>query len=80
MEAKKYQYVLLFLVLVSLDEAGTKAQEATYPPLSEYMTARDAEIALAKSAAPQTVSDRATIRVFTTSGYQTVHKEKSQCS
>jgi hypothetical protein len=49
------------------------AQEPKYPPLSEYMMARDAEIALAKSAAPQSISDRATIRILTTSGYQTVH-------
>ena len=80
MEVKKYQHGLLFLVLLSLDAAGQKVQKAKYPPLSEYMTARDAEIALAKSAAPRTVSDRATIRVLITSGYQTVHKEKSQCS
>jgi len=70
---KRYQY-LLFLLLVGLGATGMKAQEAKYPPLSEYMMARDAEIALAKSAAPQAISDRATIRVFTTSGYQTAHE------
>jgi hypothetical protein len=64
---------VLLLLLVSLSATGLKAQEARYPPLSEYVMARDAEIALAKSAAPQAISDRATIRVLTTSGYQTAH-------
>jgi hypothetical protein len=71
---KRYQYRLLLLLLVGLCATGMKAQEAKYPPLSEYMMSRDAEIALAKSAAPQSISDRATIRVLTTSGYQTVHE------
>jgi hypothetical protein len=46
------------------------AQDAKYPPLTEYMMPRDAEIALARSAAPASISDRATIKVLTTSGYQ----------
>src|SRR6266851_2545171 len=70
---KRYQYVL-FLLVLGLGATGTKAQEAKYPPLSEYMMARDAEIALAKSAAPQNISDRATIKILTLSGYQIVHK------
>ena len=43
---------------------------AQYPPLSEYQMPRDAEIALARSAAPANVSDRATIKVLTPNGYQ----------
>src|SRR6267154_1367561 len=49
-------------------------QTPKYPPLSEYMMPQDAEVALAKSAAPQNISDQATIRVLTTSGYQVVHQ------
>jgi hypothetical protein len=64
----------LFLLLIGLGAAGANAQEAKYPPLSEYMMPRDAEIALAKSAAPDYVSDHATIKVFTASGFQTVHE------
>lgn len=45
-------------------------RDAKYPPLSEYMMPREAEIALARSAAPPTVSDRATIKVLTGSGYE----------
>jgi hypothetical protein len=66
---KKYSY-LLFL-LIGFAAINVKAQVGKYPPLSEYMMERDAEIALAKSAAPDYVSDRATIKVFTASGFQT---------
>ena len=48
--------------------------EAKYPPLREYMMQRDAEIALAKSAAPANISERATIKVRTASGYEAVHQ------
>ena len=51
-----------------------KAQAAKYPPLSEYMMPRDAEIALAKSAAPANISNRATIKVLTMSGFQVAHE------
>jgi len=47
---------------------------AQYPPLREYMMPRDAEIALAKSAAPANISDHATVRVLTASGYEVVHQ------
>jgi hypothetical protein len=38
---------------------------------------RDAEIALAKSAAPANISERATIKVLTASGYQVAHEGDS---
>jgi hypothetical protein len=70
---KKFPVVLM-LLLATLDVVPMLAQSPKYPPLSEYMMARDAEIALAKSAAPDYVSDYATIKVFTASGFQTVHE------
>src|ERR1700722_3890617 len=63
----------VFLLLATLDVVPMLAQSPKYPPLSEYMMARDAEIALAKSAAPAYVSDNATIEVFTASGFQNAH-------
>jgi hypothetical protein len=45
------------------------ALQPSYPPLSEYLMPRDAEIALAKSAAPVAVTSHATIKVLTKSGY-----------
>jgi hypothetical protein len=66
---EKFVRVLVFL-LASLNAGTVWAQVPGYPPLSEYMMPPDSEIALAKSAAPANISDRATIKVLTTSGYQ----------
>lgn len=41
-----------------------------YPPLSEYLMPRDAELALARSAAPAAVTDHATFKVLTKTGYE----------
>lgn len=67
----KFSSVVLVLVFSAIE---TLAQEMKYPPLSEYMMAQDAEVALAKSAAPADISDHATIKVFTSSGYRVVHQ------
>jgi len=63
---------LLLALLLALAQAvpGVAASTATYPPLSDYLMPRDTEIALARSAAPDTVSARATVKVLTPSGYQ----------
>jgi len=69
---KKLTMSLVFLV-ATLDAAALLAQSPKYPPLSEYMMAQDAEVALARSAAPDSISGHATIKVLTPSGFQTVH-------
>src|SRR5215813_11232647 len=66
---KKFLLILAFL-LESLGETTAWAQAAKHPPVSEYLMPADAEIALARSAAPANISDRATIKVLTASGYQ----------
>jgi hypothetical protein len=63
----------LILLLATMQSASVRGQSGKYPPLSEYMMARDAEIALAKSAAPDNISGHATIKVLTASGFQAVH-------
>lgn len=68
---KKQKYQCLLFLLIGFSAISVKAQEGKYPRLSEYMMERDAEIALAKSAAPDYVSDHATVKVFTASGFQT---------
>ena len=68
---KKLIFALVSL-LASLDAAAVWAQGAKYPPLSEYMMAQDAEVALAKSAAPDKVSAHATVQALTASGYKVV--------
>jgi hypothetical protein len=59
--------------LVSLVPA-VMAQTSAYPPLSEYMMPKDAETALARSAAPANISGRATIKLLTSSGYEVAHQ------
>jgi hypothetical protein len=68
---KTYRYLLIAFALGLIPVV--RAQNAKYLPLSQYMMERDAEIALAKSAAPANISDRATIKVLTESGYKMVH-------
>jgi hypothetical protein len=70
---KRVQFWFFALVL-GVASSSLLAQEMKYPPLSEYMMPEDSEIALAKSAAPKSISDRATIKVLTTSGYHVVHE------
>src|SRR5579863_6509994 len=53
------------------------AQAASYPemaPQDQYMMDRAAEIALAKSAAPPSIADKATVLVLTRQGYKTAVK------
>jgi hypothetical protein len=63
-------FLLMFFGLVNL----TWAQTPKHPSLNEYMMPQEAEIALAKSAAPSNISDRATIKLLKTSGYQVARK------
>lgn len=58
------------LLLSWLGASSVGAQSSKYPPLDGYLMARDAEIALARTAAPPDISGRATIRVLTKAGYQ----------
>ena len=74
----KYRKFVLFLLLISFAAIGVVAQEAKYPPLSEFLMPQDAEIALAKSAAPDNISAKATIKVLTTTGFQIVHEGENR--
>ncbi len=65
---------ILTTLLFALTSAALFAQETKYPPLSAYMMARDAEISLAKSAAPASISDRATIKVLANDGFEVAHQ------
>jgi hypothetical protein len=71
--------VVAFLTLAGViaDRAHAQAPAraaSKYAPLSEYMMPREAEIALARSAAQENISSRATIKVLTTSGFQVVRE------
>jgi hypothetical protein len=62
--------LVLFVSQASFCATPLWAQSSKHPALSEYILPRDRESALARSAAPANVSERATIKVLTTSGYQ----------
>ena len=59
----------LVLLVVSVQAASVRAQSPKYPPFSEYMMTPEAELALARSAAPASVSAHATVKVLTAAGY-----------
>ena len=62
---------LLFALPLLIGITATPAAaQGKYPPIADYLMPRDAEIALARSAAPSAVSDRATVKVLTASGYE----------
>ena len=63
-------FLMLVLLLPSIGAIAVWAQGPKYPPLSEYMMAREAEVALARSAAPEKISAHATVEILTTSGYK----------
>ena len=57
-------------IVSALAIASAFAQGRKYPALSEYLIPKDEEIALARSAAPDTVSAKATVKILTDNGYQ----------
>src|SRR6516164_6016905 len=67
MKQSKLMYLTL---LVGMWIAAAQAQIAKYPPIEQYLMPQADEIALAKSAAPANISDRATVKVLTKSGFE----------
>ncbi len=72
-----------FMLLGGLSAPGpAEAQNAKQPyanmaPVDEYLMARDAEVALARSAAPDAISRDATVLTLGRSGYETAIKGKN---
>jgi hypothetical protein len=64
---------MLPTVLLTSIAASTAyaAADTRYPPLAGYMMSRDAEVALAKSAAPPNVANHASIKILTDTGFWT---------
>jgi len=63
------RYLALLGALLTLSATTLHAQQSTYPPIDRYLMPRDAEVALARTAAPPNISDHATIKVLTRSGF-----------
>ena len=57
--------------------AAPVAAQGTYPPVDRYLLPRDAEIALARSAAPASVAKDASVLVLTRKGYETAVEGKN---
>jgi hypothetical protein len=73
---------LVYLTLVVLPGTMRRAQAQTDPypamaPLEEYLMPKDAEIALARSAAPASIADDATVMVLEREGYVTAVQGKN---
>jgi hypothetical protein len=66
---KKFS-LLSMTLFASLDAATLFSQASRYPQLDAYLMPRAREIALARSAAPATIADHATIKVLTEAGYE----------
>jgi hypothetical protein len=65
---------VLFVMLATAWQAPAQDSKAPYPkmaPLEQYMMERNAEIALARTAAPPSISDHAEVLVLEKHGYET---------
>lgn len=85
MNAKKFAVVgsLIFTLISALgtaqqsQEQGNKTPYPKMAPLEQYLMDRDAEIALARSAAPESISRDATVVVLGRHGYETAVEGKN---
>jgi hypothetical protein len=66
--------IATFVLLFGLTSTNIFAQQMKYPPMSQYIMDREAEVSLAKSAAPTSISDHASLKVFTEKGYVVAHE------
>src|SRR5215831_8697540 len=70
--------LLAFLLASGLFPTTLRAQSASqtrkYPPIEQYLMPQAEEIALAESAAPANISDRAAIKALTKSGFKVVRE------
>src|SRR5882757_2673596 len=70
-QMKKLAFILI--PLLGTVCVATWAENSQYTP-SDYIMAPEAEVALARSAAPDKISSRATVKILTASGYKEAAK------
>lgn len=71
---------VLLMMFIAARPAKAKNDKTPYPsmaPLEQYLMDRDAEIAMARSAAPQSISSDADVLVLGKRGYETAIKGKN---
>ncbi|HEY3616500.1 MAG TPA: hypothetical protein VGK96_06775 [Candidatus Sulfotelmatobacter sp.] len=76
----KIHNVIVAVTVLLVCQAVAQDAKTMYPsmaPLEQYLTDRDAEIALARSAAPESISRDAEIMVLGRHGYETAVKGKN---
>jgi hypothetical protein len=62
--------VALLIGIAAATAAAQTPAARTYPPIADYLMPRDAEIALARTAAPAVIAERASVKVLTRTGYE----------
>lgn len=75
--AKITLFLMSFFGLAALSGAISQAQTKPYPamaPVGQYMMSKDLEVALARSAAPKSISAQADVMVLGLHGYTTAEK------
>lgn len=82
MNQQTFKMFALALVIAVAESWTAQAQEAkaayaSMAPLDEYLMARDAEIALARTAAPEAISRDADVLILGRHGYETAVKGKN---
>ena len=66
----KKSTLVYLTVLAGMSVAALQAQTPKYPRIEQYLMPQADEIALARSAAPANISERASIKVLTRSGFE----------
>jgi hypothetical protein len=80
MQRKTFIMIAMFVALGAAWQAQAEDAKAPYPrmaPLDQYLMERNAEITLARSAAPESISRDAEILVLGQHGYETAVKGKN---
>ena len=66
----KKSTLMCVTLLAGMWVAAAEAQTSKYPPIEQYLMPQADEIALARTAAPANISNRATIKVLTKNGFE----------
>jgi hypothetical protein len=74
---RRSQLVMVFVLAIHVAAAAQSDAYAKMAPVEQYLMERTAEIALARSAAPESVSKDATVLVLGRQGYETAVEGKN---
>jgi hypothetical protein len=69
-----HRTLTLLSLIAEMGGAHVQAQTPSYPPFRDYAMPRDAELALARTAAPPTITDHATLKILTQKGFEVAHE------